>query len=896
MNLLMTPLGGQAAHGALRDGLAWAPAWFVVGESAYACLGKLAIANAMGAAELCASVFGKPLAPNDYSRRHPRELLWGEWMTQRKSESALIRQIRDGVLQSEPGRWASGLASDEALRFCPTCLSLGFHHAACQIEALEKCPIHGDTLRSNCPQCGARTPRYALTHATFDAPFSCPSCGHWYGAAWGPTSTGNALSDIVVAETEYASLTRWLTELATLSLTWPNQSNWSCSFSDVERERRISVFHALNHIRWSRTPASLLAPSRQIAVIGSLRSSGPLTFSQINVREKHMVSLFRAFRRWLWNSLGLGGDASNRSYVTRWLEQHEDGAMLVSPPDEPPELSAYILWRQRFERARDVRAPKPLTSLRSRMASWPVDVIVTMETWVAYCAMSFLADYAVCVHWQSQIKTLDSPGPRNPRWMELINEFRPKLNSANPPWPRHLNYAYESDSPGMATQIWTFVCAGEGYDTWIHLASWLVAAIPTVATRLSRHFECTDREISAPPTSVEERNTASTTKLDRPQRLALLHPGPELDGHDGTFRAPEGPSIPLQNDLQAINAWLDTFRDHPAAATSYKRALEKIVNWAYVQRGKAMSSLDSSDFDAFEAFLLEPNPRALWIMGNGTDAQWAPFRGPLALSSIRTTMVTVRLFYEWLSSIQYATNCHEIRPYQTGPLALANPLIAGSVKQIRSEPIGSSAMAYLWQAIKNDGTPEGLRRELLISLCFYGTLSLPEAQALSGADLSIQPHETVLKVRRRLPDRQIVYVVPPLAEMLSHWVGLMAIQTSSDDLWTVEEAPANPTSEPLLGTGLVGIQQIARQAFRDAASLATAVSDAHTAEQLLHAGARRLANTFLQQVEDAGGNNWALFGKPYSIPSSTLAYLGPRGRLPAERLLKDLARISHLWR
>ncbi|WAL84948.1 hypothetical protein OYT13_11365 [Pandoraea sp. XJJ-1] len=897
MNRLMTSLGGEAAHSALRDGLVWASAWFVVGESAYACLGKLAIANAMGAAELCASVFARPLAPNDYSRRHPRDLLWGEWMTQRKSEGALIQQIRDGVLQREPGRWASGLASDDALRFCPTCLSLGFHHAACQIEALEKCPIHGDTLRSTCPQCGARTPRYALTHATFDAPFRCPSCGNWYGAAWGPTSTGNALSDIIVAETEYASLTRWLTELSALNLTWPNQSNWSCSFSDVERERRISVFHALNHLRASRTPVSLLAPSRQIAVVGSLRSSGPLTFSQVHVREQQMVSLYRAFRRWLWNSLGLGGDASNRSYVTQWLEEHEDGAMLVSPPDDPPELSAYILWRQRFEEARDIRAHKPLTSLRSRMASWPVDVIATMETWVAYCAMSFLADYAVCVHWQSQIETLDSPGPRNPRWMELVNEFRPKLNSSNPPWPCHLSYAYQSATPSTATaQVWIFVCAGEDYDAWIHHASQILVAIPSVAARLSRRYENASCETTLRQASESDRNSVAAAKLDRPQHLTDLNPGPELDGRDGAFRAPEGPSIPLQTDLQAINKWLDTFRDQPAAATSYRRALEKIVNWAYVQRGKAMSSLDSSDFDAFEAFLLNPTPRSLWIIGNGSGKEWAPFRGPLAPASIRSTMIAIRLLYDWLGNISYATNRHEIRQYRIGRLADTNPMNASSIMRIRCEPISGSAMTYLWRAIENDGTAEGLRRQLLISLCYYGTLSLPEAQALLGADLSIQPHETVIKVQRRKPGCQIVYVVPPLGELLNHWIELTGIQTASDDLWTIGNTTSERASEPLLGMGLAGIQQIARHAFRDAASLATMASDAHTAELLLNGGARRLANTFLQQVEDAGGDNWRLFGKPYSIPPSTLAYLGPRNKLSRQTLLEDLSRIAHLWR
>lgn len=890
MRALITSHGSKTAQGPLCDGLAWSPAWFVVGESAYACLGKLAIANAMGAAELCAGVFGRPLAPNDYSRRHPRDLLWGEWMTQRKSDGTLIRQILDGVLQPEPGRWASWLASDEALRFCPTCLSLGFHHAACQIEGLEKCPIHGDVLRSKCAHCGAPTPRYALTRATFDAPFRCPSCWNWYGAPWKPTSKENPLSDIVSGST-YESLATWLTGLSALSLTWPNQSTWSCSSSDVERERRKSTFHALCLVSEAQVSAAILAPSHQVCILGALLTSQPLNFERSLIRHQRQMLLYRALRRWLWHTLGFGDDSSKRSYVTRWLEEHEDGSMLIPPGDEPPEISAFMLWRQRFEETLGALSSDSPTVLRGRMATWPVDVIASLDTWVRFCAMSFLADYAVCVQWQKRLTTLDSTGPGNPRWVELVNEFRPKLNSSNPPWPCHLSYAYQSATPSTATpQIWIFVCAGEGYNEWIHQASRILAAIPSVAARLSKRHECVNYETASRQTNEGNGNTTATTRLNRPQHLTDLRPSTELDGHDGVFRAPEGPSMPLQNDLQAINAWLDTFRDQPAAASSYRRALEKIVNWAYVQRGKAMSSLDRGDFDAFESFLLNPSPRTLWIMGSGSGGEWAPFRGPLAPASIRSTMIAIRLLYEWLSNIRYATNRFEIRPYRIGPLADANPMTAGTNRKIRSEPISGSAMSYLWRAIENDDTREGLRRQLVISLCYYGTLSLPEVQALSGDDIA--RHPTVLKVQRRKPGCQIVYVVPPLGELLRQWIDLTGVKTASDDLWTTRES----SSEPLLGMGLVGIQQIARHVFRDAASLATIASDAHTAELLLNAGARRLANTFLQQVEDAGGDNWRLFGRAYNIPSSTLAYLGPRSKLSPEDLSANLDRISHLWR
>lgn len=65
----------------------------------------------------------------------------------------------------------------EFLRWCPECLSNGFHAAVHQIDYLGTCPIHGTRMLTKCPKCHAQQP-YQLNRASFEKPFSCCKCGY----------------------------------------------------------------------------------------------------------------------------------------------------------------------------------------------------------------------------------------------------------------------------------------------------------------------------------------------------------------------------------------------------------------------------------------------------------------------------------------------------------------------------------------------------------------------------------------------------------------------------------------------------------------------------------------------------------------------------------------------
>lgn len=72
------------------------------------------------------------------------------------------------------------LAATE-LRYCPECLSTGFHSPIFQWRFFVRCPIHRMRMRTGCPRCGASVP-YRLGAQLADCPLRCPYCH----AVWVP--------------------------------------------------------------------------------------------------------------------------------------------------------------------------------------------------------------------------------------------------------------------------------------------------------------------------------------------------------------------------------------------------------------------------------------------------------------------------------------------------------------------------------------------------------------------------------------------------------------------------------------------------------------------------------------------------------------------------------------
>lgn len=129
----------------------------------------------------------------------------------------------------------------------------------------------------------------------------------------------------------------------------------------------------------------------------------------------------------------------------------------------------------------------------------------------------------------------------------------------------------------------------------------------------------------------------------------------EVDDSRGTFRAPpESCTLNSANDYEAVQAWLSL---HESAATqrAYKKEAERLILWAIVERGKALSSLNTEDAIAYRAFLRHPTPARRWIgpPQARTSPDWKPFVGGLAPRSVAYALAVLGAMFRWLMEQRY---------------------------------------------------------------------------------------------------------------------------------------------------------------------------------------------------------------------------------------------------
>jgi len=129
----------------------------------------------------------------------------------------------------------------------------------------------------------------------------------------------------------------------------------------------------------------------------------------------------------------------------------------------------------------------------------------------------------------------------------------------------------------------------------------------------------------------------------------------EVDGSQGTFRAPRATcTLSANNDYEAVHAWLAL---HESAATqrAYRKEAERLILWAIVERGRALSSLTTEDAVAYRAFLRHPAPRTRWVGPSRprSSPEWKPFAGGLSARSAAYALTVLGAMYRWLMQQRY---------------------------------------------------------------------------------------------------------------------------------------------------------------------------------------------------------------------------------------------------
>lgn len=135
------------------------------------------------------------------------------------------------------------------------------------------------------------------------------------------------------------------------------------------------------------------------------------------------------------------------------------------------------------------------------------------------------------------------------------------------------------------------------------------------------------------------------------ERLAVP---PHLDGSRGQFRGLAVNTLGAKTDLEAIRAWLRLKERNETTAENYSRIAERFYLWCLLEKHKALSDLDQGDILDFKDFAA--NPPAHWVQRRKVDrgsAEWRPFRGPLAGSSLHLNMSVIGGLMKSLTSSGY---------------------------------------------------------------------------------------------------------------------------------------------------------------------------------------------------------------------------------------------------
>lgn len=97
------------------------------------------------------------------------------------------------------------------------------------------------------------------------------------------------------------------------------------------------------------------------------------------------------------------------------------------------------------------------------------------------------------------------------------------------------------------------------------------------------------------------------------------------------------------------------WHESPATLRAYRKEAERLIVWAVLERGKAMTSSTTEDATAYRAFLRRPAPVARWTgpLRPRSSPEWRPFAGALSADSVAYAVSVTGAMFRWLVEQRY---------------------------------------------------------------------------------------------------------------------------------------------------------------------------------------------------------------------------------------------------
>ena len=124
----------------------------------------------------------------------------------------------------------------------------------------------------------------------------------------------------------------------------------------------------------------------------------------------------------------------------------------------------------------------------------------------------------------------------------------------------------------------------------------------------------------------------------------------------GPNRNPGHSQLRARSDLEAIEAWLREYENSPQTFRSYRKEVERFLNWLVLVAGIPFTAVMREHLTAYHRFLADPQPAHLWCAPRyirRTDPAWRPFEGPLARESQEQALSVLGSLFGYLRDMGY---------------------------------------------------------------------------------------------------------------------------------------------------------------------------------------------------------------------------------------------------
>lgn len=357
--------------------------------------------------------------------------------------------------------------------------------------------------------------------------------------------------------------------------------------------------------------------------------------------------------------------------------------------------------------------------------------------------------------------------------------------------------------------------------------------------------------------------------------------------------------IDANNDAEAIESFLNEYRESPETLRSYAKEIERLLLWCIHVSKTNISSLRRGHLTAYQDFIKHPTPKKQWcgpslsrIKKDGAiNTDWRPFVKGLGANSLQKTIRILDSFFNYLVQMNYL---------------IGNPLAVDRRRKKRNQAKSRIIDRYLEldeiqatlnalsQCPANDETKkfQAIRAQYIILLLFYSGLRIAEAANHTMGNFIQREGNWFLRVIGKGEKLREIPMPDELKEALADF--RLKVGLSSPEPKFREKTPLIPMQNLKQSISARRIDQILKWAFNLGANQFEP-NQPQKASKLRQASAHWLRHSYVTYLLDSGAPlKVAQENAGHSDIGTTMHYrhVAQTDRFEATRLLSLKKKVS----